>query len=172
KIETSHQNENKFFDDSIYYKINWLGDRHETITDDIHQHITAFADKSNEPKDLVHDDHTLYITTASHEKYVCVLPQIDSPTTVDSSDKKTDSELSAYQLLKPLFAREVCSYRLEQYWTYEICHGRYIRQFHEDANQQKAKPGATQEYYLGKYELSRLQSSEQQFDAYLQRLAK
>jgi hypothetical protein len=80
---------------------------------------------------------TLYLTPLPLSLSFSTTPP---KTAVDSSDKKTDSELSAYQLLKPLFAREVCSYRLEQYWTYEICHGRYIRQFHEDANQQKAKP--------------------------------
>ncbi|CAG2116286.1 unnamed protein product, partial [Medioppia subpectinata] len=139
------------------------------------RYIRQFHEDSGQQKtkpDVVQDDNHLYITTASQEKYVCVLPQIDSVTSLDSLEKRTDSELSAYQLLKPLFAREVCSYRLEQYWTYEICHGRYIRQFHEDSGQQKTKPGATQEYYLGKYELSRLPSSEQQFGAYLQHLVK
>jgi endoplasmic reticulum lectin 1 len=51
--------------------------------------------------------------------------------------------------LKPLVAREVCSYRLEQYWTYELCHGKYLRQFHEDSASQKTK---SQEYFLGKFD--------------------
>lgn len=169
KIETSHSNSIPSFDDSIYYTINWLGinSNDQTLNQDINQN----EDKQMNPKDVVQDDNTLWITTASREKYRCVLPKID--TNIENvSDNKLDSELSPYQLLKPLFAREVCSYRLEQYWTYEICHGRYIRQFHEDSTPQKTRTGASQEYILGKYEISRLASSESQFLSHLADLAK
>jgi len=37
-------------------------------------------------------------------------------------------------------------YQLESYWTYELCHGRYIRQYHEEREGKKVK---LQEYYLG-----------------------
>jgi hypothetical protein len=39
-------------------------------------------------------------------------------------------------------------YQLESYWTYELCHGRYIRQYHEEREGKKVK---LQEYYLGKW---------------------
>lgn len=35
---------------------------------------------------------------------------------------------------------------MESYWTYELCHGRYVRQYHEDREGKKLK---MQEYYLG-----------------------
>ena len=29
--------------------------------------------------------------------------------------------------------------RLEHYWTYELCHGRYIRQYHEERDGKNIK---------------------------------
>lgn len=74
--------------------------------------------------------------------------------------------ISPYQILKPLFTREVCSYRLEQYWTYELCHGRFVRQFHEESTVQKSAMKG-QEYYLGRFELSDLDATETAFAAKL-----
>lgn len=39
-----------------------------------------------------------------------------------------------------------CSFRLESYWTYEVCHGRYIKQFHEERDGKLIK---SQEFLLG-----------------------
>ena len=58
---------------------------------------------------------------------------------LEDGKDKIGSELSPYQLLKPLFTKELCSYRLEQYWTYEICHGKFIRQFHEESGVKKVQ---------------------------------
>lgn len=38
--------------------------------------------------------------------------------------------------------------QLESYWTYEVCHGRYVRQYHEDREVSKTK---TQEFFLGRW---------------------
>jgi hypothetical protein len=40
----------------------------------------------------------------------------------------------------------VCSYRIESYWLYELCHGRYVLQYHDD----KETKSRT-EYFLGNY---------------------
>lgn len=70
--------------------------------------------------------------------------------------------------LEPLFTGDVCSYRIESYWTYEICHGNYIKQYHEERDGKTSKlqvrddprqlPALLymstylyQEYYLGKW---------------------
>jgi len=50
--------------------------------------------------------------------------------------------------LEPLFTGDVCSYRIESYWTYEVCHGNYIKQYHEERDGKTTK---LQEYYLGKW---------------------
>lgn len=53
-------------------------------------------------------------------------------------------------LLESLLRRGECSYRLDTYWTYELCHGRHVKQFHElKAGVQDSK---AQQYYLGKLE--------------------
>lgn len=41
-----------------------------------------------------------------------------------------------------------CFLQLESYWTYEVCHGRYVRQYHEDREVSKTK---TQEFFLGRW---------------------
>lgn len=38
---------------------------------------------------------------------------------------------------------------MESYWTYEVCHGKYIRQYHEEREGKKIK---LQEYILGKWD--------------------
>lgn len=85
----------------------------------------------------------------------------------DSSDDDDDDDPfgekeSPYALLKSLFNREMCSLRLDHYWTYELCHGRYLRQFHEPSVIHKAKP---QEYHLGRYSMADFEKTEAQFMA-------
>lgn len=45
--------------------------------------------------------------------------------------------------------------QLESYWTYELCHGKYMRQFHEDREGKKHK---LQEFYLGKWDSKQLET--------------
>lgn len=96
------------FDDTILFKINWPG-----TTEDIY--------------DQNSDAEPLFVTTHNKEKYNCLIPQLQN--------KESDSD-TAYngptplELLQPLFT--TCSYRVESYWTYEICHGNYIKQYHEE----------------------------------------
>jgi Glucosidase II beta subunit-like protein len=51
----------------------------------------------------------------------------------------TTLETSALDYLEPLFTGDVCSYRIESYWTYEICHGNYIKQYHEERDGKTSK---------------------------------
>ncbi|KAF3842220.1 hypothetical protein F7725_024171 [Dissostichus mawsoni] len=51
------------------------------------------------------------------------------------------------ELLEPLFKRSSCSYRIESYWTYEVCHGKHIRQYHEE--KETGQKISVQEYFLG-----------------------
>ncbi|CAG5124638.1 unnamed protein product, partial [Candidula unifasciata] len=54
---------------------------------------------------------------------------------------------SADELLRPFFRENRCSYRIENYWTYELCHGKHLKQYHETKEQ--GKEPKVQEYYLG-----------------------
>ncbi|KAF3708342.1 Endoplasmic reticulum lectin 1 ER lectin [Channa argus] len=62
-------------------------------------------------------------------------------------DDKGYSGPSPGELLEPLFKRSSCSYRIESYWTYEVCHGKHVRQYHEE--RETGQKISVQEYYLG-----------------------
>ena len=64
----------------------------------------------------------------------------------DSKDDYTG--LSVLGLLEKMFTQQTCAYRLESYWTYELCHGKHLRQYHEERDGKAIK---VQEYYLGKF---------------------
>ncbi|XP_068085318.1 endoplasmic reticulum lectin 1 isoform X2 [Anabrus simplex] len=130
----------KGFDDSVLYKINWPGSGASDILDGL----------GFEP---------LVVTTEHNEKYKCLLPQ--------SQSKEKDSEEiyegpNPLDLLSPVFTpTSTCSYRLESYWTYELCHGRHIRQYHEEREGKKVKQ---QEYFLGKWDNTQRQKLREELE--------
>lgn len=85
--------------------------------------------------------------------------------------KYNDATINWHQLARGIFWGDGCTQRyivtrvpfpqlwwpyylqLESYWTYELCHGRYIRQYHEERDGKKHK---LQEYYLGKWDKKQL----------------
>ncbi|KAM0732303.1 Endoplasmic reticulum lectin 1 [Formica fusca] len=115
----------RHFDDTVIFKINWPG---KSDTELLKPHSNA------EP---------YFITTANNEQYKCLIP--DAPEQEHEYSESYNGP-NPIQLLQPIFAQNSCSYRLESYWTYELCHGKYVRQYHEDREGKKIK---LQEYYLG-----------------------
>lgn len=121
-----------------------------------HKYVPEFNDKlafeiawrGAQEKDLhLLDRETIIINTLEKEKYKCYLPQLNSD---DNLDGKSQSGLPAEKLLEDILTQKTkCSYRLEPYWTYEVCHGLHVRQFHEEKSfgPEKIK---LQEYYLGR----------------------
>lgn len=121
-------------DDSALYSINFNSlDTKEKISDD-----EALL---NPPKLL----QTVTMTTSHNEKYVCELPAEDSSKEQENEEYTGPSVL---QLLERLFVQSQCAYRLEHYWTYELCHGKNLRQYHEE---REGKGIKTTEYFLGYY---------------------
>ncbi|KAI1295468.1 Endoplasmic reticulum lectin 1 [Halotydeus destructor] len=151
------------FDESIYYKIRWP----ESI--DSGEDLDKPEIPSDRPviKEGEDDGNFVWVTSESKETYYCMLPEKVAKGESGDDSKNAFDGISPYQILKPLFTREVCSYRLEQYWTYELCHGRYVRQFHEESSLQKVKG---QEYFLGKYDLTKLSETESTFEAMLEQI--
>jgi hypothetical protein len=44
-----------------------------------------------------------------------------------------------------------CIYRLESYWSYELCFGLHVRQYHEDKYTERGKKKTKlTEYFLGR----------------------
>ncbi|KAI8801090.1 hypothetical protein BJ742DRAFT_42806 [Cladochytrium replicatum] len=103
------------------------------------------------------DDPNIVILplSANGRKYVC---QIPPPPELDNERREAEEDDeeavrrkgmldTALTLLDPL-AKSKCLYMQETYWTYEICYGRHIRQFHD------AIPGRDDkalEFFLGRY---------------------
>ncbi|XP_072400596.1 endoplasmic reticulum lectin 1 [Diabrotica undecimpunctata] len=120
------QNDIKGFDDTIIYNINFPGELLEA-------------------EELIGE--SIIVTSAHKEKYKCILP-----TTAEEEaelEEKYDGP-TALEILSPLFSPNTpCSFRLDSYWTYQVCHGRKIRQYHED---REGKSMKLQEYLIGKWD--------------------
>ena len=74
---------------------------------------------------------TIPMLTRHGEKYVCTIPRRDGKDN-ENDNKNSYEGQTALALLEPLFVSQSCAYRLEHYWTYELCHGRFLRQYHEE----------------------------------------
>lgn len=146
----------KHIDDSLLFSIDWPGSSADDISDG-----KIVADRPDATK--LEDRESLWVVSADNERYQCMLPKkLTSKMDVDQSSPYTGP--SPFMLLKPLFTRLFCSYKLEQYWTYELCHGKSVRQYHEEAQPSKI---ATQEFHLGRYNADKLERDEVE---YLQQL--
>lgn len=151
----------KHIDDSLMFSINWPG----STADDIGNGRLA----SDQP-DLTkqEDQESLWVVSADNERYQCMLPKtLTSKTDADRSTPYTGP--SPLMLLKPLFTRMFCSYKLEQYWTYELCHGKSIRQYHEENQPSKNRQFqiVLQQFHLGRYDADKMEKDEAE---YLQQL--
>ncbi|XP_033224495.1 endoplasmic reticulum lectin 1 isoform X2 [Belonocnema kinseyi] len=107
----------KGFDDTVLFKINWPGKSSAELLEN--QKVEPYL-----------------ITTANNERYQCHIPD----TTEQEEDQgETYAGPNPIEILSPLFNQNTCSYRLESYWTYKLCHGQYVRQYHEEREGKKVK---------------------------------
>uniref|UniRef100_A0AAR2IWG1 Endoplasmic reticulum lectin n=1 Tax=Pygocentrus nattereri TaxID=42514 RepID=A0AAR2IWG1_PYGNA len=125
---SAHRGASPVFTDEIPFKINWPG-----------EHVTLPASGA-----LYREDDFLIMTTAEKEKYKCLLPSLANG---DEDEEKEYMGHGPAVLLAPLFKQSSCSYRIESYWTYEVCHGKHVRQYHEE--KEAGQKLNIQEYYLG-----------------------
>ena len=102
------------------------------------------------------DPSAVMMTAHDGRRYFCALPK---PRGTGASDDETggtggrdatnasatdgDAEATVEDVLKPLEGR--CFYRIEGWWTYEFCHMKKIRQYHQEDKK------VTNEYNLGVY---------------------
>nr|XP_033794150.1 endoplasmic reticulum lectin 1 isoform X1 [Geotrypetes seraphini] len=93
---------------------------------------------------LYKENNYVIMTTIDKEKYKCLLPLLANENEEEEGDYKGPTPR---ELLEPLFKQSSCSFRIESYWTYEVCHGKYIRQYHEE--KETGQKINSQEYYLG-----------------------
>ncbi|XP_059929341.1 endoplasmic reticulum lectin 1 isoform X2 [Gadus macrocephalus] len=116
------------FTDEIPFKISWPGSEYTLPTSGA----------------LYNEDDFVIMTTTEKEKYKCLLPSLASG---DGDDDKMYKGPTPGVLLEPLFKQSSCSYRIESYWTYEVCHGKHVRQYHEE--KETGQKISIQEYFLG-----------------------
>ncbi|CAB1338466.1 unnamed protein product [Coregonus sp. 'balchen'] len=116
------------FTDEIPFKINWPGAEFTLPTSGA----------------LYKEDDFVIMTTTEKEKYKCILPSLSNG---DDDDVKEYAGPTPGDLLDPLFKQSSCSYRIESYWTYEVCHGKHVRQYHEE--KETGQQIKLQEYVLG-----------------------
>jgi len=74
-------------------------------------------------------------------KYSCILPELLTP----EEKLNTPEEKSIEN--EPLKKGSQCILRDEGWWKYEFCYGKYIRQFHIDAQDSKVT-----EFFLGRFD--------------------
>ncbi|XP_052269325.1 endoplasmic reticulum lectin 1-like isoform X1 [Dreissena polymorpha] len=115
--------------DDDLYEINWSGQTN----------IEKIKHESN-------NREIILMQTEENEYFQCVIPE--SRESIDATRKATYNGPSPDELMKELFSSPSCSYRIESYWTYELCHGKHIRQYHD--NKELGVQVKTQEYFLGK----------------------
>ncbi|XP_030554758.1 endoplasmic reticulum lectin 1 [Drosophila novamexicana] len=129
----------KDFDDSVLYKIDF-----------------EVPDLLAEPE-LGNQLRTFY--TQEKEKYECLIPSLELP---KEEEKTNEPEQSPIGLLQPIFSAPTCSFRIEAYWSYEICHGHHVRQYHEE---REGKNSKFQEYYLGKWSEEKTELAKKNWEA-------
>lgn len=139
---------------------------------------------SDDTKTSPSPDDTIRISTSDNEKYLCVMPdatlgasnginpKLKQQNSLDNSSDLTDSKYeyvnstvqdkNPLQLLFPLLKGDMCSYKYELYWVYELCHGKFLRQFHEEASKFRAK--TTQQFFLGRMDSEDLKRHEVEYN--------
>ncbi|XP_014665285.1 PREDICTED: endoplasmic reticulum lectin 1-like [Priapulus caudatus] len=128
----------KQFDDTILYRPVWPGPFQERVNQ---LHVSGDLDP----------DKIVLISTPDNEKYHCIIPEVPEK----KDDEKDNVGHTSYEgktlaeMMEELIIANACSYRLEQYWTYELCHGLYLRQYHEE--KEDGKKTHLQEYILGRF---------------------
>lgn len=111
------------FDDSIFFDVVW-----------------------GDPKvDYKDGKMEIVMRTENSEEYICQLPQ----PSVFQLPNHIDVETSALDIISKLDTDKVCSYRVDSYWIYEVCHGRHVKQFHEERDASNKKVLVKQAFFLG-----------------------
>jgi hypothetical protein len=122
-------------DDSALFKINFHDDASMLNPDKLSQR-QPMEGEENAATAKKSMRRTVVMTSTNSERYECTLPKTVS---ADGSENDVYAGPIALEILEQLFTTQSCAYRLEHYWTYELCHGRYIRQFHEERDGKNIK---------------------------------
>ncbi|CAF0889850.1 unnamed protein product [Brachionus calyciflorus] len=105
-------------------------------------------DNSNKDVEIVN------LKTNRNERYKCAIPVLKSGDNVNFNLKETSEQeltrVQTFNLLADFHQKKLCSYRIESYWIYELCHGNFVRQYHETKSAGKIVVNG--EYFLGYFD--------------------
>lgn len=96
-------------------------------------------------KDYKEGRHEIVMKTANDEEYICQLPE---PSPFEGPDY-VDVDISARDVVGKLEKDKSCSYRVDSYWIYEVCHGKHVKQFHEERDSSDKTVLVKQAFFLG-----------------------
>ncbi|XP_071492979.1 uncharacterized protein [Diadema antillarum] len=75
----------------------------------------------------------VYLSSKYGQRYECQIPDVGDVGKVQE-EEKTAAEAGISELLKPMESAP-CLTKTKDWWTYEFCYGKYVRQFHLDNNE-------------------------------------
>eukprot|EP00238_Polyblepharides_amylifera_P005546 CAMPEP_0196583650 /NCGR_PEP_ID=MMETSP1081-20130531/44206_1 /TAXON_ID=36882 /ORGANISM="Pyramimonas amylifera, Strain CCMP720" /LENGTH=430 /DNA_ID=CAMNT_0041904599 /DNA_START=120 /DNA_END=1412 /DNA_ORIENTATION=+ len=127
----------------------------------------TFANELNDPKYIIAMNtkpskdldkvvgpsaNTVNMTNAEGQRFVCVLPtpdgedhEIDGDAGArQSADSRSKRATSPQESLRALGS--TCFFRVEGWWTYELCIDKHVRQFHQE------KDSVVSEFFLGHFD--------------------
>ncbi|CAK9305101.1 unnamed protein product [Gordionus sp. m RMFG-2023] len=90
---------------------------------------------------IVSKNDVVVMRTPHNEEYNCLIDEMRI--FENKSEIKHESPIT---YMSKLFIQPICSFKIESFWIYEICHGKFFMQYHEEKIGNKIDK---QEYILG-----------------------
>ena len=122
--------------DDILFQINWPGNSRVDLQ--------SLATPGIEYK----IENSFDITSSNNEKYRCSIPSLADDSDDAKNEENTESN-SIVKLLASVLKSDICTSVIESYWTYELCYGKHIRQYHEE-RVRKSTGKSSETYFLKK----------------------
>ncbi|XP_055335246.1 endoplasmic reticulum lectin 1-like isoform X2 [Paramacrobiotus metropolitanus] len=135
----------KSFPDTNLYDFEWI----EHDAQQIRVISIFFALQKRTPEEIARFHGPLAMRSSNNESYNCYIPNfVEAVGQTEKNDDATIPSLTPEKVLQALIDRKVCMLKIEGYWIYELCHGRHLRQFHQELIKPKIL-AVTKEYMLG-----------------------
>ncbi|XP_076456317.1 protein OS-9-like isoform X2 [Babylonia areolata] len=79
-------------------------------------------------------DTAIVVTSRHGQQYQCNYPSHQEQKQQKEEEEKMALETGVVELLRPL-SQQPCLFKTKDWWTYEVCYGKYIRQYHVEDGQ-------------------------------------
>lgn len=110
---------------------------------------------------------TVTMTDKTGKRYTCKMPAVDQQVANTTAEAEQDAKQKQQQQSSPSELLDdltgLCFYRAEDWWTYEVCYKRHVRQFHREHTQDSSMRIAV-EYLLGNFNESGMDTDTVQVD--------